>query len=84
MADDLSTQSDTSMSASRTPETDDSSVSCPADLDQRLPNPLPDSLGKRLHELYSDNVTAKVLRASIDCLRNNVSATLSQVLPRHR
>lgn len=30
------------------------------------------TLGIRLEELYSDNITAKVLRAAVNCLQSNV------------
>lgn len=30
------------------------------------------ALGIRLKELYSDNITAKVLRTAVNCLQNNV------------
>lgn len=68
MADDSYTQNDNS--ARRTPDTDASSN---PELGLVLQSPLPETLGRHLHELYSDNITAKILRASIDCLRNNVS-----------
>lgn len=73
MTEESSTQSDTTMSARRTPETDNSSISSSADHSLRLQDPLPEPLCKRLRELYSVNITAKVLRASVDCLQNNVS-----------
>ncbi|KAJ5640018.1 uncharacterized protein N7484_007880 [Penicillium longicatenatum] len=33
------------------------------------------ALGSRLQELYSDNITAKVLRAAVNCLQNNSPIT---------
>jgi len=73
MAGDSFAPSGSSMSARRTPETDDTSINSSSELGLLLQKTLPETLGRQLHELYSDNITAKVFRASVDCLRNNVS-----------
>ena len=41
-----------------------------------LRNPTLPTIGQPLPELYDQNITAKVLRASIDCLKDNISHTL--------
>ncbi|KAB5533356.1 Six-hairpin glycosidase-like protein [Coniochaeta sp. 2T2.1] len=72
MAQNQHSGSDDPVLVRRTPETDDSSTaSSGAELGSALHSPLPESIGRQLAELYSDNVTAKIFRASIDCLRNN-------------
>jgi hypothetical protein len=77
MAADSYTQSDGSISAGMTPETEDTSFSSTPENGLQLSKSLPDTLGRHLNELYSNNISAKVLRAAIDCLRNNVSPSLT-------
>ena len=83
MAQNLFSGNDDTVLVRRTPETDESStISSGPELGSVLHSPMPDTIGQQLAELYSDNITAKVFRASIDCLRNNVSlASASNITP---
>lgn len=38
----------------------------------------PPSIGARLHELYDENLTAKIIRAATTCLEHNVSHFLKK------